>query len=182
MSNDFSTTKPTDQHLQIRRALNEAAKAARLKINLTCDSMLVDDDGYGQRMEKVILPDDTLPLWIYPTVYRGEPSYIVGSRRDDFETLGVNRGHKTLSEAIISLLSGLVELRLKLQAEKTKHDRIVPIAIGDRIIAPEPNDSDCYNFSFVGTVIGFRNGYAQVEDGNGDVFDIEPDRLQLEED
>lgn len=58
----------------------------------------------------------------------------------------------------------------------------MPVTIGDRVIVPHPNDTDLWNVSFSGSVIGFRNGCAQVEDGDGDVFDIEPDRLQIDED
>lgn len=54
------------------------------------------------------------------------------------------------------------------------------VSIGDTVDMPEPTDTDSWNFAFSGNVIGFRCGFAQVEDGDGDVFDIEPDRLTTE--
>jgi hypothetical protein len=56
-----------------------------------------------------------------------------------------------------------------------------PIEKGDTVIVPEPNGKeDAWNHSFQGTVIGFRNGYVQVEDGDNDVFDVEPNRLEID--
>jgi hypothetical protein len=54
------------------------------------------------------------------------------------------------------------------------------IEIGDNVIVPEPNDTDNWRFSFSGTVIGLNKGYAQIEDQEGYVFDIEPERLNKE--
>ena len=51
--------------------------------------------------------------------------------------------------------------------------------IGDSVEVPDPNDSDIHNHSFVGTIIDFRNGNAVVEDGDGDCFEIEVERLTL---
>jgi len=45
---------------------------------------------------------------------------------------------------------------------------------------PEPNDSDNYNFSFVGTAIDhLDNGNVIVEDGDSDCFEIEANRLEV---
>ena len=52
--------------------------------------------------------------------------------------------------------------------------------IGDSVEVPDPNDSDIHNHSFVGTIVDFRNGNAVVEDGDGDCFEIEVERLTLE--
>lgn len=51
------------------------------------------------------------------------------------------------------------------------------IEIGDAVSAPEPNESDIHNHSFLGTVKSFRNGNVVVEDSEGDCFEFEPDRL-----
>jgi len=51
------------------------------------------------------------------------------------------------------------------------------LKIGDDVIVPEPYDTDNWRYSFSGTVIGLNKGYAQVEDQESNVFDIEPDRL-----
>ena len=51
--------------------------------------------------------------------------------------------------------------------------------IGDSVEVPDPDDTDIHNHSFVGTIVNFRNGYAVVEDGDGDCFDIELERLTL---
>ena len=42
----------------------------------------------------------------------------------------------------------------------------------------EPVEGDLHNHEFVGTIVGFREEYAQVEDMDGNVFDIEPCRLE----
>lgn len=52
--------------------------------------------------------------------------------------------------------------------------------IGDSVEVPDPNDSDIHNHSFVGTIVDFRNGNAVVEDGDGDSFEIEVERLTFE--
>ena len=52
--------------------------------------------------------------------------------------------------------------------------------IGDEVEVPDPIDSDIHNHSFVGTIVAFRNGNAVVEDGDGDSFEIEVERLTLE--
>jgi hypothetical protein len=53
--------------------------------------------------------------------------------------------------------------------------------IGDSVEVPEPNDTDIHNHSFVGTITKFRNGNAIVQDGEGDGFEIEVERLTLAE-
>ena len=52
--------------------------------------------------------------------------------------------------------------------------------IGDSVEVPDPDDSDIHNHSFVGVIKSFRNGNAVVEDGDGDCFEIEVERLTLE--
>lgn len=51
--------------------------------------------------------------------------------------------------------------------------------IGDSVEVPDPDNSDIHNHSFVGIIIDFRNGNAVVEDGDGDCFEIEVERLTL---
>jgi hypothetical protein len=51
--------------------------------------------------------------------------------------------------------------------------------IGDSVEVPDPDDSDIHNHSFVGVIKNFRNGNAVVEDGDGDCFEIEMERLTL---
>ena len=49
--------------------------------------------------------------------------------------------------------------------------------IGDEVEVPEPNETDIHNHSFVGTIAEFRGDNAIVEDGDGDCFEIEVERL-----
>jgi hypothetical protein len=49
--------------------------------------------------------------------------------------------------------------------------------IGEEVEVPDPDDTDIHNHSFVGTIVDFRNGYAVVDDGDCNCFDIELDRL-----
>ncbi len=51
------------------------------------------------------------------------------------------------------------------------------LEIGNEIEAPEPNDTDSYTHSFVGTIVGFKEGYVQVSDCDDNVFDIERERF-----
>ena len=53
------------------------------------------------------------------------------------------------------------------------------IETGDLVDMPDPNESDLYNHSFEGIVIGFHDTYVTVEDQDGDCFDIEPERVTL---
>jgi len=53
----------------------------------------------------------------------------------------------------------------------------------DMVQVPEPNDSDIHTHEFVGTVIDLKGGsdnLVTVEDGDGDCFDIEAERLVVE--
>jgi hypothetical protein len=56
------------------------------------------------------------------------------------------------------------------------------IQLFDQVETQEPNETDIYNHSFVGTVIDFKGDLAIVEDGDGDCFDIEIWRLTVIED
>jgi hypothetical protein len=64
-------------------------------------------------------------------------------------------------------------------AQESGLERKETFSIGESVEVPDPNDSDIHNHSFVGTIVNFRNGYAVVEDGDGDCFDIEVERLTL---
>lgn len=54
------------------------------------------------------------------------------------------------------------------------------IEIDMNVIVPDPDETDLHLHSFAGRVIGFRAGYAQVEDQDGNIFEIEPERLTLD--
>lgn len=49
----------------------------------------------------------------------------------------------------------------------------------DDVLAPEPNDTDIHNNEFKGMVDGFRHGNVVVTDGEGNFYDIEPERLEV---
>lgn len=54
------------------------------------------------------------------------------------------------------------------------------LLVGMEVLAPEPNESDMYNFSFNGTVEDLlENGNAIVMDQDYDCFEIESDRLEI---
>lgn len=55
------------------------------------------------------------------------------------------------------------------------------INIGDTVLVPEPNNSDLHQHSFVGNVEKFRNGNVVVIDGEGDCFEIEAHRLEIQD-
>jgi len=54
-----------------------------------------------------------------------------------------------------------------------------PIEAFDEVEVPEPNDSDLHNIDFTGMVDGFRNGNVLVVDGDCNIFEIEPERLEV---
>jgi len=58
------------------------------------------------------------------------------------------------------------------------------LKVGNHVIAPEPNESDIYNFGgWVGHITDILdNGNAIVEDADSDFFEIEANRLELVED
>lgn len=54
------------------------------------------------------------------------------------------------------------------------------LQIGELVSVPEPDDTDIHNHEFTGVIISIVNGIAIVEDGDGDLFDIEIERLKPE--
>jgi hypothetical protein len=52
----------------------------------------------------------------------------------------------------------------------------------DQVIVPDPNEDDLHVCEFTGTIVEIKNDIAVVEDGDGDCFDIETDRLTLADD
>jgi hypothetical protein len=61
---------------------------------------------------------------------------------------------------------------------KYKDKNGVEIFIGDIVDVPDPNDTDLHNYAFSGTVDSFHKEFVTVKDGDGDYFDIEPERLE----
>lgn len=51
--------------------------------------------------------------------------------------------------------------------------------IGADVEVPGPTGEDQWNFDFVGVIIEFKDDYCVVEDGDGDCWCIEPERLEL---
>lgn len=58
----------------------------------------------------------------------------------------------------------------------------VLIEKGMDVDVPAPNETDIHNFDFRGYVDGFRNGNVLVLDGDGDYFEIAPERLEVAND
>ena len=54
---------------------------------------------------------------------------------------------------------------------------------GQQVIVPDPNSSDTHNHSFIGTVIDILDdrGTAIIEDQCGEYYEIEGDRLEINE-
>ena len=53
------------------------------------------------------------------------------------------------------------------------------IFLNSLVELPVPNETDSYNFSFVGTVIDFRGKNVLVEDQDSDIFEIEAERVEI---
>ena len=56
------------------------------------------------------------------------------------------------------------------------------IKIGDRVLVTPLENGDEPTEEFVGGVVGFKDKYIQVRDGDDNVFDCEVSQLTLEED
>lgn len=54
---------------------------------------------------------------------------------------------------------------------------------GCSVLVPEPDDkfADAHNNEFVGTVVSFHDEYVTVEDGDGDCYDVEPERVIIQQ-
>jgi hypothetical protein len=56
------------------------------------------------------------------------------------------------------------------------------LTVGVSVLTDEPQDDDTFEHAFRGTVTGFRLGNVQVENGDGDTFEIDRERLELDQD
>lgn len=52
---------------------------------------------------------------------------------------------------------------------------------GATVIVPDPNSSDIHNHGFVGQVDSFRGRNVVVIDGESECFEIEPERLEVQD-
>lgn len=59
-------------------------------------------------------------------------------------------------------------------------ENLTEIKVGSFVLVPDPIESDIHNHEFLGVVVGIKGEYATVEDGDGDCFDIEIERLEHE--
>jgi hypothetical protein len=57
----------------------------------------------------------------------------------------------------------------------------VELYVGAEVDVPSPIDNDQWNFEFVGVVIEINktDGYAVIEDGDGDCWCVECERLEI---
>ena len=65
-------------------------------------------------------------------------------------------------------------------AEMKGYREVGSLQVGEFVLVPEPDDTDIHNHEFTGEVIAITNGIVTVEDGDGDCFDIEIERLKPE--
>lgn len=90
-----------------------------------------------------------------------------------------------MDKAFKGLLNALESSALE-NIEEIKPDSDCPFGtfagdfeIGQRVLVPDPNETDMHNHSFEGTVFSFRGSNIIVEDGENNGFEIEPKRLKL---
>ena len=55
------------------------------------------------------------------------------------------------------------------------------IKMGDTVLVPDPTNDDLWLHSFAGQVNSFRGNLVCVVDGDGDCWDVEPERLVTQE-
>ena len=53
------------------------------------------------------------------------------------------------------------------------------LIVGDSVDVPSPTNDDQWNFEFNGVIIEFNDDYCIVEDGDGNCWCVEPERLEL---
>lgn len=55
------------------------------------------------------------------------------------------------------------------------------VYVGAEVDVPPPTQEDQWNFNFTGTIIKLdkENGYVIVEDGDGDCWTVEVERVEL---
>ena len=58
--------------------------------------------------------------------------------------------------------------------------RVDEFQVNDFVLVPDPNESDIHNHEFLGTIKAISGDLAVVEDGDGNCFEIELDRLEHE--
>ena len=56
----------------------------------------------------------------------------------------------------------------------------IEIKKGCIVNVPAPLEEDQWNFDFQGSVIEIQDDYVIVEDGEGDCWCVEPERLEIE--
>jgi hypothetical protein len=58
----------------------------------------------------------------------------------------------------------------------------IEVYVGVDVEVPSPTDNDQWNFDFVGVIIEIdkENGYAVVEDGDGNCWCVECERLEIQ--
>ena len=97
------------------------------------------------------------------------------------------QGEDSLSEVIdvleaINGLTGSIENQPQIfvsDIDKSNINFPDDFSVGDFVEVPDPDDSDIHTHSFVGTIVGFYNGNAVVEDMDNNTFEIEVERLTL---
>lgn len=55
----------------------------------------------------------------------------------------------------------------------------ITITADDMVIVGDPGSSDLWHHSFQGNVVGFHNSFIVVADGEGDYFDVEPEKIEV---
>jgi len=99
----------------------------------------------------------------------------------------VNTGDDTPSMVMVTVIVPDSERpRLDAWLEESSSPRVAilmdfdwGVAVGDRVSTLSPNENSSYSHPFDGTVIGFHDVYIQVEDQDGDVFDVEVGRTRV---
>lgn len=63
-----------------------------------------------------------------------------------------------------------------------RYKRYPPLHIGDTVIVEDPDPGELYQHSFIGTVVAVGRTLAMVKDQEGEVFDIDRDKIKKLED
>src|SRR5690606_1658388 len=102
--------------------------------------------------------------------------------KDDYEFDITPLGDIESTDDLISLLELLEDNYLEVETTEPKTSS--DYKIGDTVIVADPKPRDLWNHSFMGEITGIFEAlnYCMVTDGDGDVWDVDFDQLEKQDD
>lgn len=112
--------------------------------------------------------------------YKYSDKYVRLNGYGNLESFNSASDEIDLSEIANDILENPERYDIELE-ESVKNDKNGnALKIGDLVNMPYPESTDSWAYEFTGTIDSFNGEYVVVVDGDGDYFDIEPERLEKE--